>query len=190
MTKKKYPHPIYWSTLILVLSQAIALFVAYEIDKYIVENNIALPDVSLGIPLAYFLGAVVLLGTVLFLIPVSRLKIVFRILFSLLFVWGLFVDLSLFLPLIASSFIAVGATIIWLIKPGIWLHNLLMSISLTAMGAVFGSMFSPWTAMILMVILSVYDILAVHFGYMMWMAKKLSQLDTLPAFIIPKDAKG
>src|SRR4030043_220241 len=65
-----------------------------------------------------------------------------------------------------------------------------MIFSLAAMGAVFGSMLSPWTALIVMAILSVYDILAVRFGYMMWMVKKLSRLDTLPALIIPKDAKG
>lgn len=34
--------------------------------------------------------------------------------------------------------------------------------------------------------LSVYDILAVRFGYMIWMAKRLSESNTLPAFIIPK----
>ncbi|OGP65198.1 MAG: hypothetical protein A2169_07925 [Deltaproteobacteria bacterium RBG_13_47_9] len=65
-----------------------------------------------------------------------------------------------------------------------------MIFSLAAMGAVFGSILSLWNVVILMVILSVYDILAVHFGYMMCMAKKLSQLDTLPAFIIPKDGKS
>ena len=41
-----------------------------------------------------------------------------------------------------------------------------------------------------MLVISVYDILAVRFGYMMWMASKLSQLETLPAFVIPKDITG
>ena len=35
-------------------------------------------------------------------------------------------------------------------------------------------------------LVAVYDFLAVRFGYMMWMVKKLSQSDSLPAFIIPK----
>jgi len=37
-----------------------------------------------------------------------------------------------------------------------------------------------------MMAISVYDILAVRFGYMMWMVKRLSVSDTLPAFVIPK----
>ncbi|MBN2074292.1 MAG: hypothetical protein JW762_01950 [Dehalococcoidales bacterium] len=190
MRKMKHLHPVYWSSLILIFSQAIALFVACQVEKFIIENEVVIPEVSLGIPLVYFLGAVVSLGLVLFLIPVSKLKIVFRILFSLLFLWGLFVDLSFFLPVVVSAFLGVGAIIVWLIRPRIWLHNLLLIFSLAAMGAVFGSMLSSWTAVLLMVILSVYDILAVRFGYMMWIAKKLSQLDTLPAFIIPKAGKG
>jgi presenilin-like A22 family membrane protease len=50
---------------------------------------------------------------------------------------------------------------------------------------VFGRFISPWTAMIVLAVLAVYDFLAVRFGYMIWMAKKMSQSTTLPAFIIP-----
>ncbi|HSW58581.1 MAG TPA: hypothetical protein VLH15_09275, partial [Dehalococcoidales bacterium] len=34
--------------------------------------------------------------------------------------------------------------------------------------------------------ISIYDIVAVFAGYMMWMAKKLSESDTLPAFVLPR----
>ena len=187
MNKLKNLHPIYWSTLFFVLSQCITLMLAWNITGFLAENDLAVPEVSVGTPLAYFLGGVVLVGIVLFLVPVSKLKIVFRILFSLLFFWGLFVDFSVFVPLIAVLIISIGATLLWLFKPKIWLHDVLLVCSLTAVGAVFGTMISPWTAVILMIVLSVYDFLAVRFGYMMWMVKKLSKLDTLPAFVIPKE---
>jgi presenilin-like A22 family membrane protease len=41
-----------------------------------------------------------------------------------------------------------------------------------------------------MLVISVYDVLAVRFGYMMWMVKRLSVSDTLPAFVIPKSMAG
>ena len=41
-----------------------------------------------------------------------------------------------------------------------------------------------------MLVISVYDILAVRFGYMMWMVRRLSVSDILPAFIIPKTRTG
>ena len=40
--------------------------------------------------------------------------------------------------------------------------------------------------MIFMLIIAVYDVMAVRFGFMVWMADKLSESDTLPAFIFPK----
>lgn len=40
--------------------------------------------------------------------------------------------------------------------------------------------------MIFMIIISVYDVLAVRFGFMVWMADKLSDSSSLPAFIFPK----
>jgi presenilin-like A22 family membrane protease len=61
-----------------------------------------------------------------------------------------------------------------------------MLLTMASVGTVFGRILSPWTAMILMLVLSIYDILAVRFGYMMWMVAKLNDTDTLPAFILPR----
>jgi presenilin-like A22 family membrane protease len=36
-----------------------------------------------------------------------------------------------------------------------------------------------------MLVIAVYDFLAVKFGYMQWMARKLADSETLPAFFIP-----
>jgi presenilin-like A22 family membrane protease len=47
-------------------------------------------------------------------------------------------------------------------------------------------MLSPWTAMILLLVIAVYDFIAVRFGYMLWLATKLSESSTLPAFFIPR----
>jgi presenilin-like A22 family membrane protease len=40
--------------------------------------------------------------------------------------------------------------------------------------------------MIFMLIIAVYDVLAVRFGFMVWMADKLSGTASLPAFIFPR----
>jgi presenilin-like A22 family membrane protease len=42
--------------------------------------------------------------------------------------------------------------------------------------------------MALLLALAVYDFLAVRFGYMMWMVKKMSGSSSLPAFVIPYKA--
>jgi len=40
--------------------------------------------------------------------------------------------------------------------------------------------------MVLLLVLAVYDFFAVRFGYMIWLAKKLSESNALPAFFIPR----
>jgi len=56
-------------------------------------------------------------------------------------------------------------------------------------GAVFGTVVGPWTVVWILLAISIYDIVAVFAGYMMWMAKKLSESDVLPAFVLPKKAR-
>ena len=102
----------------------------------------------------------------------------------------MFIVLGFSLPVIAASLISVGAAMLWFFRPKVWLHNLLLILTLAGVGTVFGFMLAPWTALIFMVVISIYDLLAVRFGYMIWMAKKLSQLETLPAFILPQNVAG
>ena len=74
----------------------------------------------------------------------------------------------------------------WYLKPKVWLHNSLMIFALASAGALFGILLSPWTAVSFMIVISVYDIISVRFGYMLWMVNKLAESETLPAFVIPR----
>jgi presenilin-like A22 family membrane protease len=177
-----------WGSFTFILGAATALYVASREMEYLEANpQISLPEVAPEFPVIYFFSAVIVIGIVLFLIPVSKLKWVFKVLFALVFAWGVFVVLALSLPSwILVAILAVVASLAWLFRPSIWLQDLLLLISVVGLGAIFGILLSPWSIMIFIAIVAVYDYLAVRFGYMVWMAKKLSQSDSLPAFIIPK----
>lgn len=186
MSRKIRPEPFLWGSLILILSLILTFFVAFQEKEYVEQYQIASPDVAIQFPLAYFFGAVVLWALILFLIPVSKLRILFRLVFALLFAWGIFIAFVLVLPFYVTVVIAVLGGLVWLFRPRVWLHNLLLIFSLAGVGSVFGFFLAPWTAMAFMLVISVYDVLAVRFGFMLWMAEKLSTSDTLPAFIIPR----
>ena len=141
---------------------------------------------SLGPIVIYIALVVLLLGIVLFLVPVSALKYLLRTVFALLFSWGMFILLILWLPWLPTLLIAVAVGTIWLIAPRVWFHNLMMIGAMASVGTVFGRLITPWTAMVLVLILAVYDFLAVRIGYMVWMTKRLSQSVSLPGFIIPR----
>ena len=202
--------PMYWSIIIFVVSQLFTFLVISHENVFLTKNNIVVPTQptgitvwpgpvtspsgevtqvpavsSLGPILIYFFAVVVVLGIILFKIPISALKKVFQAIFGFLFCWSIFVLSVLWLPWEASLAIALAISVFWFFSPRLWLHSTVMICAMVALGEVFGRFISPWTAMIVLAVLAVYDFLAVRFGYMIWMAKKMSQSTTLPAFIIP-----
>ncbi len=178
-----------WGGLAMVLGLALTLFTAFREKLFLEANQLVSPDISLVPVIAYFFGAVVLIALILFIIPQSMLRWVFRLLFALMFAWGVFIVTALIFPPLVAYPLAAVAGIIWLFWARVWLHNLLLLITLCGAGSVFGFLFSPWTFMIFMLIIAIYDVLAVRFGFMVWMADKLSTSDTLPAFIFPKQMR-
>jgi presenilin-like A22 family membrane protease len=191
MKKKLALAPLLWGSLAFIIGASLSLYIASRSVKYLGDHPDvadALPKVSPQFPVIYFFCAVAVIGLVLFLIPVSKLKWVFRGLFVLLYAWGVFIVLTLTIQaqVLAISIFAAAAGIAWFIRPSVWLQNVLMLLALVGIGSVFGVLLSPWPIMIFLLVVALYDYLAVRFGYMMWMAKKLTQSDSLPAFIIPK----
>ncbi|MBM2825078.1 MAG: hypothetical protein HW402_742 [Dehalococcoidales bacterium] len=216
MTAKKRItlNPVYWSILIFVVAQVLTFLVISRENEFLQANHIYIPPVSpgdvslwpqpappappgetpapavgaLGPILLYFAAVVVVLGIVLFFVPVSSLRLFLRALFALLFSWGIFIILIFWLPAIAAVTLSIAVGVAWTVVPRVWLHDAVMILTMVSLGAVFGRLISPWTAMILILALAVYDFLAVRFGYMLWMVKKLSESSTLPAFVIPRYA--
>ena len=136
----------------------------------------------------YFLGAVVVMGLVLFLVPKKMLRALLNIIFALLYAWGAFIALTFFINYVAAIIIAGVLGVLWLFQPRVWFHNLLLLVNVAGIGSIFGIQFSPWTVILCMLIIAVYDVVAVRSGYMMWMARRMFRVETLPAFIITHHA--
>lgn len=177
--------PYLWSTLIYVAALALALYVAPSNEHIYVEGNLPAQSSPLWWIVAYFFAAVVVIAVVLFLIPMRFLKYVFRVVFALMYGWGVLIVLMR-TPEPTAYIVAAIAGLAWLFFARIWLHNLLLMVALAAAASVFGYLFSPLVFMIFMIIISVYDFLAVKFGFMVWMADKLTDSASLPAFIFPR----
>lgn len=202
MPKKPSLRPFLWAGAIYVACLSLAFLAAHK-ERHAIETGQIppLPVMNAGpsgfpiIPIAYFFGAVAILGIVLFLIPISKLRLLLRLLFGFAFAWGSFILFWLLLqhgpptlvsfPTLASGLLALGISILWLLFPVIWFHDTLLAFALVSMAVVFGAIFTPWTVVIIMAIVALYDLVAVRLGYMQWMTQKLSESDTLPAFFVP-----
>lgn len=204
---------VYWGLLLFVVAQVLILLVTPRIDPFLDENDIYIPTQpsqpiswwpgevtlpsgevievpahsALGPILIYILAAAAVLGFTLSRIPLAALKVVLRLLFALLFSWGAFIATVFYVPLPLAIAIAVVFGTFWFLIPLVWLHNLVLILAVSSLGAVFGRFITPWTAMAIILALAIYDFLAVRFKFMLWMADRLSQINALPALIIPKN---
>ncbi len=183
-------YPFVWGAVIFALSEALTLAIVITAYDFLQSSRAGMPEVGLGVSLVYFFATVVVMGAILFLIPLAKLRLVLKVFFAFLFFWGAFIVFGLMAPAwVAVGIAAVGAGF-WLFRPRIWLHNALMMLSLVSAAVVFGALIAPWTVLLLLLVISIYDILAVRFGYMLWMANKLFESDTLPAFVLPRAMAG
>jgi len=199
--------------LLFVVAQMLILLVAPRIDPFLDENDIDIPSQpsapiswwpgevtlpdgevievpahsALGPIVIYILAATAVLGLTLSKIPLRALKVILRLLFALLFSWGAFIATVFYVPLPVAVAIAVVFGTFWFLIPLVWLHNLVLILAVSSIGAVFGRFITPWTAMAIILALAIYDFLAVRFKFMLWMADRLSQINALPALIIPKN---
>jgi len=204
---------VYWGLLLFVVAQMLILLVAPRIDPFLEENDIDIPTQpsapiswwpgevtlpdgevievpahsALGPILIYIFAAAAVLGITLSKIPLTALKVLLRLLFALLFSWGAFIATVFYVPLPVAVAIAVVFGTFWFLIPLVWLHNLVLILAVSSLGAVFGRFITPWTAMAIILALAIYDFLAVRFRFMIWMADRLSQINALPALIIPKN---
>jgi presenilin-like A22 family membrane protease len=208
MDKKTKYIPFLWSAIIFLVCFGLMFPAISREADYIETSQITVPSISgaaegvpggagmeniaeavtvdsTGLPILYFFLAAALLGVALYFLPVSKLLILLRILFGLGFAWGIFIFLALFMHFIPAAIIAAAIGVAWFITAYIWLHNILLLLTLVSLGSIFGAMFSPWTVILIMLVIALYDFLAVRFGYMQWMARKLADAETLPAFFIP-----
>jgi presenilin-like A22 family membrane protease len=206
-------NPVHVALLLFVVTQVLILLLTSRIDPFLEEKNIYIPSrpsetiswwpgetilpsgeivevpahSSLGPVLIYVLAVAAVFGLTISLIPITALRIVIRLLFASLFGWGVFIAAVFYLPLPLAITMAFVIGTFWFLIPLIWLHDLALIVALSSLGAIFGYFITPWTAMVLILLLAIYDSLAVRFGFMLWMADRLSQLNALPALIMPKN---
>lgn len=116
------------------------------------------------------------------------------ILFRVLFFLALLMGLEVFFYIFLSSFLALLLSIIILLVQKfysrIWLHNLILVISLAGLGSSVGISVQTKAVIIIMIILSVWDFIAVFkTKQMVVMFKSLVKKGAPLALIIPKNKK-
>lgn len=133
------------------------------------------------------------LGLALFLLFIfgSRyVRSLVRFVFFASIFFGLLLFFNVFAPVISSGLLAVYVMILYFLLHRPIVHNIVMLLSLVGMALALGISAPPFTIFVILLIFSLYDVIAV-FGtkHMVKMAKRFFSLGLLPGFIITTDPR-
>ncbi|MBI4920021.1 hypothetical protein HY838_01900 [Candidatus Azambacteria bacterium] len=137
--------------------------------------------------LAFGIGTAVILG----LIRIAHGGFFLRLFFLFALFSGTWITLGVFtsdnLALILSLLL-VSFYIIW---PYVWLHNLVLILTLPGVAAFFGASINPWTAIFILMFMAAYDYVAVYkTKHMVKMAKVMISGRAVFAMVFPEHWPG
>lgn len=140
----------------------------------------------------YFLSAFFLVTVILFLLlRAVKNRIFFEIIFSFALWIGVETILSLFLPPLFSSFTALVLILLRYLILRIWFYNLILILGVAGIAAALGLTITSATAILILLVLSVYDIVAVFkTKHIVKMAKGLLERKVIFFLIIPQTVRG
>ncbi len=188
----KFKHfNIFWKeALLFTLTQVLGIFVVVRLPKLLKGLEVELEPVSLSYLLIYFL-IVTLLILAFLKISKKGTGVVLQVFFILAVFSGLDILFSAFIIGPWSTILAAGLIVLRFIYPTILLHNLVVVGGLAGIGGMLGMTLFPRDAIILLIILAVYDIIAVYkTKHMVKMAKAMIKKRVILGIIVPEKILG
>ena len=187
----KFKFPLFLRILLLFgLTQLAGIYAAY---KFLPALG---PVQPVGISGFSFYDFAILVIFVLFLIfIVRRFKLVSSVFFKVFLTVVVFAGAQAmfalwFSPLI-SAFIAVLLLVLFWFFNNVFLQDLMMILTFAGVGAVLGISLAPGTVILILVILSFYDIIAVYkTKHMVELAEAMIQSRAIFGFVVPASFGG
>lgn len=174
-----------------LLTQFLGLIAAVQISRSLPQlAEMSRPQISWPRFLVYFV-----FGTILILIFLRLSQRHTRFFFELIFALAVFsgsqIIFGLLMPDFWAMFCAALLVIIRFLHPSVLTQNLVMILAIAGIGAVIGLSLTTISVIIVLMVLSVYDFIAVYkTKHMVKMAKQMMQQRVLLAYIIPQTITG
>lgn len=174
---------IFLVTQFLGLYTAFKLYSVPEMKKVIEEQDMSI----VRFLIIFFIGTAVLFV----LSKIVKRKGVFGVFFYLMIFFGSLVFFDTFLPIYLTLAFSIGLPILRYFYPNVLTQNLAIIISIIGASVYLGLGLSSFQVLILLIVLSVYDVIAVHFsGHMVSMFKSLASSGAIFSIIIPAKFKN
>lgn len=166
------------------LAQVLGLFSAVKIS--VVLKAAEFRPVSVTVLDVLIMLAVGTAFTLIFL-RFSKSALPYKIIFLLVMFFGMQSFFSLFLSDFAAAGVAFLLILARIFTPFILVHNVVLVLGVSAVGAMLGMSLNPWAAVFVLLLLSVYDYVAVYkTKHMVKMAKEMIERGAVFALILPE----
>jgi len=180
----------FWEAFLFVLTLGLGISAVFKLRSFFTLGAVSLPPLNIWQFMGQFLSATLFIFIISILgAKAGRVKdIIFKIIFILAVFSGGFILLNLWMPSIFALILIVILISIWLIKPTVLIHDLSVILAISSIGAVIGLELKPLEVVLLLLIFSVYDFIAVYkTKHMIKMAKEMIKSHAILGFIIPSN---
>jgi presenilin-like A22 family membrane protease len=172
-----------------LLTSILAIISAFKLNELVKAEKIYLPKISLQDFLFSFLFILFFILLFVYYKKAHKFKeLIYKVLFMVTVFWGGMTIFNLWLPIFGSVLIMGFLIILWLKNPFVFVHDVLIGLGLAGVASFFGLGFNPAVVIVLLVIFSFYDFIAVYkTKHMVKMAKDMIEKKVILGFVIPKE---
>lgn len=174
------------------LTLGLGIATASKIGKFLEQERITPPKISLFGFIFYFLLVTLVIFFLSHLFRFRKNKtLVFKTLFALAIFSGGITVLSAWLPDTISLILITFLLLWWFKKPSIFIQDLLIILGVAGAGSLIGLALSPSMVVLLLILFSIYDFIAVYkTKHMIKMVKEMVESQAILALVVPPDISG
>ena len=182
----------FWKAFLFCLILGLGIATAFKINKILEIQKITPPPIPFWQFVLFLLLATLF---ILFLIRFMKFKrgkgIIFKTIFILAFGFGGLLFFSVWILDILALILILVLIFWWLSKPSVLIHNLCLIFGIAGVGSVLGLRFDPLMVVVLLILFSIYDFIAVYkTKHMIKMAKEMIEHKAILALIVPLNIFG
>lgn len=184
----------FWEALLFSLTLGLGIATAFRASNILEKEEVLLPSVSFPQFLLYFFLANLFVFLILFFGPKQGKGFVLRTVFLFSIGLSTLLLINTWIPNIFSFVLTFLLIFLWLKRPSVLVHDLVMVFSMAGAGSILGLRIEPEIVVALLLFFSIYDFIAVYkTGHMVKMAKEMIKKGAIIALIVPSkisDFKG